>query len=319
MRFRTRGWGDPALAVLAGIFLVLLFAAAGGRGAFIQAATALAVTLDGDFSEWVPDPDVCLYVTDTSVKDEPEDQQAINFREDIHRFFYAQGTRMRGATEVNWLFFKVDRYPKPSGGSRDGIRQPIYYAVFIDYDNDHPAEHASPVDDPWARFINYDEPEDYVLYCTFNPVPDSGEPSVELYLVPGDKALSDTVRLSPEDIVWPTESTPVEEYSGDWGELYDRSTGTGGLSVEFGVPFDAFDPPLQYGQTIQFFLGATLNNPMNHTFYPQQDYCPNEADIVDTLVPSLGTAAAVLLIGVGLAVAYRTMRRNPPHGPAETG
>ncbi len=243
------------------------------------------IVLDGDFAEW----NGRIAIPDTSAREEPFDQKSVNFIEDIQWFYY--GTN----PGESWLFFRVGRYPKPTGGTRNGISQPVYYGIFIDFNNTH----RSTTD----RFQGYQDPEDYVLYCAYTPDPGSGLPIAHVYLVPAP-AVFQADELDPAAILW--------EAQGPWGQPYDSATGTGGLIVEFGVPFEAFDPDFQPGQVIQFFLGATLNDPLNKIDYPQQDFCPNEGCIQDAPVPILGLLGTILLLGVGLAVAYLTMRRSGP-------
>lgn len=280
----------PVQALLAMISLGVLLSATGATVAF---AAPPPIVLDGDFADW----DGRITFSDTPVKDEPLDQKSINFKEDVEYFYYGWNEGQP------WLYFRVDRYPQAGGSGKDGIDMPVYYCVYIDYNNSH----ASPTD----RFEGFQDPEDFLLVCAFVPSPDPGVPNTNVYLVHApDFFFSPGMNVDPAGIIWPTPATPLSECQGDWGQPYVKSTGKGGLWVEFGIPFYAFDPPFAAGETIRFFLGATMNNPLNKIEYPHQDFCPDDfGGITDAPISTLGPVGTILLVAAGLLIAYLSVSR----------
>lgn len=288
----------PARARLAGLLAAVLLGTAGGPVVF---AAPPPIILDGDFADW----DGRITFWDTSVKDEPDDQKSINFKEDIEYFYYATNEGQP------WLYFRVDRYPKPGGSGKDGIDSPVYYIVYIDCNNSH----TSPTD----RFEGFQDPVDHLVICAF--VPEAGNPNASVVVVHApDFFFAPGMKLDPAAIIWPTPATPASEYQGPWGQPYDQGTGTGGLWVEFGVPFTAFEPDFEPGQMLRFFVGATLNNPLNKISYPQQDFCPNViGGVTDAPVSTLGLMGTALLILTVLSFAYWSARRRWPVRTAPEG
>lgn len=243
------------------------------------------IVLDGDFSDW----DGRVAIADTDQKHEPKDQRKIKLEQDIQRVYFATNEG------EPWLYFRVDRYPRPTRRTENGIGRPVYYGVFIDYNNNRNTT------DPTDRWQGYQDPEDFVLYCAYTPDPAPGQPIARVYLVPAP-AVFGADKVDPGAIIW--------QAQGDWGQPYDKRTGTGGLSVEFGVPFSAFEPALSPGQPIKFFFGATLRNPLEKLDYRRQDFCPNGEGIDWAPVSTLGLVGTILLLGTGVTVAYLAFRRR---------
>lgn len=309
---------------------------------------AADITLDGDFTDWtghirIPDP----WVKAPDPDDEPWWEKSIQFMEDIQ---YAYLATNEGES---WLYFRVDRWPQDTGGTKDGIEQPVYYGVFFDFNNNHwvPFDPDDKNDEPMYRFQGFQDPippadaatmpyaphevdpvdsSDFILYCAFTPNPprdQSGlltEPYVRVYLVraeavfgPSDhdgkddpKKLGDYMPVPGEPLfLWQT-TDGSQGTTGDgprWGQPYSKDTGKGGLYVEFGVPFSAFRPALEPGQAIKLFFAATLNNPLNQLGYPQQDF----TQTVDWApVPAAGPVGTLLLLAIGVTLAYLGIRRK---------
>jgi len=256
------------------------------------------IILDGSFDDWVGR----IQFADTYWKDEPVDQQSINFKEDIQWAYY--GTN---AGEP-WLYFKVDRFTKgndPPTSKGSGIWQPVYFSVFFDMSNHHT--------DPNNRFQGYQDTNDYILYCAYTPLPVAGEPNVHVYLARANPGVFTLRKLSdnPGSIVWGGPYLPPSPGTeGDFGQPYNEADDTGGLVAEFGVPFSAFGSDFAVGQTIQFFFAATLNDPLNQLLYPQQDFCPDEGGIQDAPISTLGTVGTILLLAAALGIACYSIFRG---------
>ncbi len=302
MKGKRPGRFDAATTVLAVVFLATLFVLAGGRDAILHAYNAPPVVLDGIFDEWAGAPNW----PDTQIKDEPVDQKEIQFVEDVQLASFIEN--------ADGLWFKLDRWPKTGG-----IAQPVYYSVFFDLDMDHPTPHVPVPGEEWyERFENYGESHDWILICAFDPVA-VGEEMCHSYLVRADLMIPPDPHAPVSQ--WPafTEADIVTIGRGAWGQPYVRPDG--GLSVEFGIPasFLSGVMGISPGQALQFFFGATLNNPMNHTFYPQQDFVPDDYDITREDIPTLGIAGTALLLLVAAGIAYGAVRKNEARSSSASG
>lgn len=331
MKATPRRAVDAALSIVTVGLLITLFFLAGGRNAVLQAWTTGPVTLDGEFSEWADAAywdDPKIHGRNYGVPDEAElapDQKEIQFVEDIQRAWLIDNN--------DGFWFRLDRWwDKPNS---PGIKQPVYYCVYFDLGMNHEHPHyVLPGEKDWyGRFRDFDDPDpvlpvtpgdaikDYILFCAFNPDPDrtKGEVMARLYLaeaapvIPDPTAPANQGNTFPASaLVWPGPATPVAEYIGDWGEPFDTTTKEGGLSVEYGLPSYVLTDimGLQPGDAFQIFFGATLNDPLNKGFYPQQDFAPNEYDIARYDVPALGVVGTALLFAMVAGIALSSLRRN---------
>lgn len=305
---------DVVLTIVAVLFLATLFILGGGPNAALRAYSAPDVVLDGQFDEWTDAPSWAdsqnLPGANTmpgepgyDPNDEPWDQKEIQYVEDIQTAMFIENS--------DGLWFKLDRWAK----NGRGISQPVYYAVYFDMDADHPTPHQSIPGEEWyERFVNYGEDHDWVLYCAFDPEEDSSE-MCHVYLVRADYVIPADPTTPPS--TWPDdiEDHIAWEAYGAWGEPYDKKTKMGGLSVEFGIPAAEMlehlgVAPGSPGGNYQFFFGATLNDPLNKGFYPQQDFCPDFYDISRFDIPTLGWAGSAILVLLGSLMAYGALRRK---------
>ncbi len=285
-------------AILTLVTVPLLSAAVLLGGAPKTLAAPRPIVLDGDFLDW----DGRIQFPDTYRKDEPEDQENINFKEDIRCVYYATNPG------VPWLYFRVDRFAKgndPPDTRNSGVRQAVYYCVYFDMSNHHT--------DPQDRFQGYKDTNDYVLYCAYKPQPDAGEPNTHVYLARANPGVFTLSKLSddPSSIIWGGPyRPPSRETEGNWGQPYVEDTGTGGLVVEFGVPFSAFGSDFGVGQPIQFFFAATLNDPLDNLYNPKQDFCPNTDGIAWQPIPTLGTIGTIVFLAAAFGLACYSMFRG---------
>lgn len=318
MKKKPAGRFDTVLSILAIVFLITLFLLAGGRNAVLQAYTAPMIRVDGYFDDWAGSPTWSdqqnlpgANQDDSDPDDEPSDQKEIQFVEDIRQVSCVEND--------DGLWFKIDRWEKNGGDG--GTAREVFYSVYFDINNDHPTPHPDLRDDWYERFYNYNsvDPEtgkwiDWILYCAFYPE-EPKDRTCHVYLVPSATVIPDP-NIPPSQ--WPKAVGPVVwEMWGPGGELYNDKTGLGGLSVEFGLPADVMTrymgiTPGAPNQSFQFFFAATFKDPLNHGFYREQDFCPNDYDISRYDIPTLGPVGTAFFLVLIAAIAYASLRRGRP-------